>query len=66
MGDIGTVAKALLELIKIAKEIFPDEAEKMKKEWAKDEKKFTKAWKKGDIDTLNMLFDKYWNLLQET
>ncbi len=65
MGDVGEVAKAFLELLKIIKEIIPDEAEKFEKEWKKDEHIFTKAWKTGDVDTLNMLFDKYWALLQK-
>lgn len=65
MGDVGEAAKAFLELLKIIKEIIPDEAEKFEKEWRKDEQIFTKAWKNRDADTLNMLFDKYWALLQK-
>jgi hypothetical protein len=62
---VGAVAKAFLELLKLIKELVPDEYEKFEKEWKKDEKQFTKAWKAGDINVINQLFDKYWNMLQE-
>lgn len=63
MSDVGEVSKLILELIKIGKELFPDEIEKFKKEWESDQQEFQKAYRDRDVDTLNRLFDKYWNLL---
>ena len=63
MSDVGEVAKLILELIKIGKELFPDEIEKFQKEWKDDQQEFQKAYRDRDVDTLNRLFDKYWNLL---
>lgn len=63
MSDVGEVAKLILEMIKIGKELFPDEVEKIQKEFKADEQEFQKAYRDRDVDTLNRLFDKYWNLL---
>ena len=63
MSDVGTIAKLILELIKIGKELFPDEIEKFEKEWKSDQQEFQKAFRDRDVDTINRLYDKYWNLL---
>lgn len=63
MSDVGEVSKLILELIKIGKELFPDEMERFTKEWKGDQQEFQKAFRDRDVDTLNRLFDKYWNLL---
>jgi len=63
MSDVGEVAKLILELIKIGKELFPDEVEKFEKEWKNDQKEFQEAFCDRDVDSLNRLLDKYYNLL---
>ena len=63
MSDVGEVAKLLIELIKIGKELFPTEIEKIQKEWKNDQQEFQAAYRDKDIGTLNMLLDKYHNLL---
>lgn len=63
MSDAGTIAKLILELIKIGKELFPDEIEKFEKEWKDDQQEFQKAFREHDVNTLNRLYDKYWNML---
>ena len=57
---IGITLEAFLELIKLLKK---EKAEEFKKEWAKDEPLFIKAWKAGDTATLDTLFDKYYRML---
>ena len=63
MSDIGDIAKLILELIKIGKELFPDEVEKFEKEWKDDQKEFQTAFRDRDAVALNRLLDKYHNLL---
>ena len=63
MSDVGTIAKLILELIKIGKELFPDEIEKFEKEWKSDQQEFQKAFRDRDADTINRLYDKYWGIL---
>ena len=63
MSDVGDVSKLIMELIKIGKELFPDAVERFEKEWKDDQQEFQKAYRDSDVDTLNRLFDKYWNLL---
>ena len=65
MGDVGMVAKAFIELIKLIKELKPTEFEKIKKELENDQKKLGKAWKENDWNTVNFIFDKYYNWLFE-
>ena len=63
MSDVGEVSKLILEVIKIGKELFPDEVEKLEKEWKNDQQTFQKAYREKDVPTLNLLLDKYWSLL---
>ena len=60
MSDIGIIIEAFLELLKLLKK---DKSEEFKKEWAKDEPEFIKAWKTGNVAILNSLFDKYYRML---
>jgi len=64
-STVGAVAKAFVELIGLIKELKPTEYEKLKKELEDDQKKIGKAWKEGDLDTVNLLFDKYYKWLFE-
>lgn len=63
MSDVGEVSKLILEIIKMGKELFPDEVEKFQKEWKNDRQTFQKAFREKDVPTLNLLVDKYWDLL---
>ena len=63
MSDIGDIAKLLLEVIGIIKDLKPTEWEKLEKEWKDDQQKFMEAWKSGDVDTINFILDKYRNIL---
>lgn len=63
MSDVGVIAKLILELINIGKELFPDEVEKFEKEWKSDQQEFQKAFRDRDVDTLNRFYDKYWGIL---
>ena len=63
MSDIGEIAKVLLEIIGLIKELKPTEFEKLEKDWRNDQTKFMEAWKTGDADTLNFILDKYHTIL---
>ena len=63
MSDVGEVSKLIMEVIKIGKELFPDEVERFEKEWKNDRQTFQKAYREKDVSTLNLLVDKYWSLL---
>jgi hypothetical protein len=65
MSDIGDIAKVLLEVIGLIKELKPTEFEKLEKEWKDDQQKFMEAWKTGDVNTINFIIDKYRNILFE-
>lgn len=62
-SDIAIIAKAFMELIELIKELKPTEFEKIEKELKNDHKKLAKAWKENDLDTVNLLFDKYYEWL---
>ena len=65
MSDIGEIAKVLLEIIGLIKELRPTEFEKLEKEWKENQQKFMEAWKTGDADAVNFILDKYHAILFE-
>lgn len=60
--EIELILTAFLVLVDLLKK---DPKNEFKKAWGEDEQIFIKAWKEGDVDTINHLFDKYYQLLQE-
>ena len=61
-SEIALILEAFLTLVDLLKK---DPKNEFTKEWEKDEQVFIKAWKEGDADTINHLFDKYYDILQK-